>query len=226
MRYRFLLFDMDDTLFDFQETQRASFAEVMKQHGISFTQEMYDAYKKVNHGLWQDYEAGKIPKETIFTSRFAKTMEQFAVEADGLQMEQHYREYLGNGTQLIPDAREVLDSLLQEHELYIVTNGVAKTQEKRLKDSDMRHYFKDVFISETIGAAKPAPEFFAHVEAHIPEFDPAKALVIGDTLGSDIKGGRMAGIDTCWFQPSVSAAESEEYTYKISTLKELLKICT
>lgn len=224
MKYKYLLFDMDDTLFDFKETAKESFKMVMQMNGIDFSEELYDAYRKINHQLWYDYETGKIEKEMIFRSRFTETMKLYQFEAAGILMESQFRECLGNGAHLLDGAREVVETLADKYRLYVVTNGVEATQRKRLGDSGLRPYFLDVFISEAIGAAKPSKEFFDYVKEHIEGFDSKESLIIGDSLSSDIAGGRQAGMDTCWFPDEDAGDHENEYTYRIHSIRELLKI--
>lgn len=223
MKYRFLLFDMDDTLFDFQASEAAAFRQVMENSNITFTEELFAGYKEENKKLWRAYEEGQIEKDKIFESRFADTLKRFGLEGDGQLMEQQYRTGLGEGSHLLPHAKEVLDQLVERYDLYVVTNGVGHTQRKRLNDSGLDRYFKDVFISEEIGAAKPSAIFFDHVKTHVPEFSADEALIIGDTLGSDIKGGWQAGIDTCWFSQADAGDQAEYVTWQIRSLPELLE---
>lgn len=225
MKYKFLLFDMDDTLFDFKKTEQAAFKDVMMQNGIEFSQQLFMQYKEINRQLWKDYEQGKIEKEVIFAQRFARTMEKINQQADGMLMEKQYRQGLSNGSHLMDGARELLDTLKTDHQLYVITNGVEQTQKKRLKDSGLDQYFLDVFISEAIGAAKPSAVYFDFVKANIPGFDSRQALVIGDSPTSDIAGGNQAGIDTCWLADESDDGGTVDYTYRIKHLSELIDIC-
>lgn len=222
MKYRYLLFDMDDTLFDFQASELAAFCQVMESNKIAFSEELYAGYREENSKLWRAYEAGQIEKEVIFANRFGRMLERFGLAGDGILMEQQYRTGLGEGSHLMPDAKEVLDELVKRYSLYVVTNGVGHTQRKRLEDSGLRGYFQEVFISEEIGAAKPSAVYFDYVKEHIPGFTADQALIIGDSLGSDIVGGFKAGIDTCWFSQGDAGEMREFVNWQIGGLKELL----
>jgi 2-haloacid dehalogenase len=93
--------------------------------------------------------------------------------------------------------------------MYIVTNGVEFIQRGRYARCGIDKYFEEVFISDVIGVEKPAREYFDHVAAHIDGFEKSKALVIGDSLTSDIKGGINYGIDTCWYEPTGKSAPAD-----------------
>jgi 2-haloacid dehalogenase len=81
------------------------------------------------------------------------------------------------------------------------------------------------FISEEMGCAKPEKRFFDLVAAAIPDFDPASAIVIGDSLSSDIQGGINAGLDTCWYNPhGKPAPPNMNITHTVTDLKDILPI--
>lgn len=112
-----------------------------------------------------------------------------------------------------------------EYDLYIVTNGVSETQDKRLRASGLQPFFKNVFVSEDTGFQKPMKEYFDFVFARIPSFSLEQGLIIGDSLSSDIRGGILAGMDTCWFNPKKKPNNTEiEPTYQIQKLEELYQI--
>ena len=127
-------------------------------------------------------------------------MASYGKMVDGRQWEKTYRSFLNQGIEEIPQVHQVLKHLEKAgYELYVITNGVAETQESRMSRSGLDRYFKELFISGRIGAGKPSNKFFDYVKSHIPGFHEEEALVIGDSLSSDIRGGVDAGIDTCWF---------------------------
>ena len=154
MKYRFLLFDLDNTLLDFDANEAQALPRVFAAHGVTLTPEIRAVYDAINHGLWQDYETGKVAIETVLNTRFAKTMQHFGAEADGAAWERDYRRFLGDGHEPIPGAVELCKNLAAAHtyEMYVVTNGVAATQEKRMREAGIEDYFRVVFNSESIGA--------------------------------------------------------------------------
>jgi 2-haloacid dehalogenase len=103
---------------------------------------------------------------------------------------------------LIDGALETCRRLAAHASLYIITNGIKFVQERRFGASPLVPYFKDVFISEEMGAEKPHKAYFDEVARRIPDFAPQETLVVGDSLSSDIRGGMLAGIDTCWYNPA------------------------
>ncbi|GEM_PF-76957 len=224
--YEYLLMDIDDTLLDFQANERESFLHVLEGYGYEEPEKYLPVYKKINDRLWKEYEEGAIERSQVLNTRFSLTMQEFGVEVNGEEWEQKYRSYLNEGAQMIEDAEEVCQWLKGKYRMFIISNGVSATQKKRLKASGLDKYFEDVFVSEEVGAQKPSKEFFEYVEKHIPGFDKKKALIVGDSYSSDIKGGLNYGIDTCWFIRGdvQETGQDEKSTYRISGLKQLKDI--
>lgn len=209
MKKKFLLFDADRTLLDFAASEKSALGKTFGEYGLPFTEEVYQWHLVNNAKLWQDYEKGLIDRKTVLYTRFVRLFAAFGYEGDGAAFEDSYRYNLDHSCDLFPEAMEVVQTLKKAHKLYIVTNGVASTQENRLRDSGLAPWFDDIFISEQVGSQKPQKEFFDHCFARISGFDPAQALIIGDSLSSDIKGGNNAGIDTCWFNPEGAENHSD-----------------
>ncbi len=225
MKYRFLLFDLDNTLLDFDANEAQALPRVFAAHGVTLTPEIRSVYDEINHGLWRDYETGKVAIETVLNTRFAKTMQHFGAKADGAAWESDYRHFLGDGHEPIPGAVELCKNLAAAHtyEMYVVTNGVAATQQKRMREAGIEDYFRAVFNSESIGAQKPSAAFFDYVFAHIDGFDRTRALLIGDSPTADIAGGKNAGLATCWFDEKGSG-KTVPADYTIRALDELYEI--
>ncbi|MFV0313630.1 MAG: YjjG family noncanonical pyrimidine nucleotidase, partial [Anaerotignum sp.] len=193
MKKKFLLFDVDHTILDFAASEKKSLHRCFETFHISLTDEILAWYLDYNVKLWSDYENGIISRDTIFKTRFHDTFAQFHIDLEGDVMENTYRQALSESSDLIENALDTIKKLSTTHDLYVVTNGLVSTQEKRLADSGLAPYFKDIFISEHMGSQKPMIEYFDYVFDHIPNFEKDKALIIGDSLSSDIQGGIRSG---------------------------------
>ncbi|WP_144555049.1 YjjG family noncanonical pyrimidine nucleotidase [Bacillus sp. X1(2014)] len=224
-KYQTLLFDVDDTLLDFTAAEALALNLLFESQNIPPTKEMEDNYKKINQRLWSLFEEGKISRDEVVNTRFSLLFKEMGQLADGVFLEKNYRGYLEEGHQLISGAFELVSVLQNHYELYIVTNGVSKTQDKRLRDSGLHPLFKGIFVSEDTGFQKPMKEFFDYVFDRIPNFSPEQTLIIGDSLSSDIKGGQLAGLDTCWFNPNAKPNNTGIFpTYEIHDLNGLFTI--
>ncbi len=225
MHYRDLLFDVDNTLLDFDANEADSFRHMLNDLEENYSDELYAAYHKLNTELWRGIERKEYTIEEVLNTRFSRLMKIYGREVDGRLWENTYRTYLNRGTQEMPHVHEVLGKLKGRYRLSIITNGLRTTQEYRLRESGIGAYFDYIFISEDLGANKPSREFFDYVKRGIPGFLDSRALVIGDSLTSDIKGGYDAGLDTCWINRNcLEETENVTPTYVICDLRGLLRI--
>lgn len=223
--YKTLFFDVDDTLLDFKAAEEEAITLLFTEHGIPLTEETRSRYSILNQSLWRDHEQGKLDRDTLLNTRFSLFFKELGQEVDGKALGEQYRSYLEKGDQLMDGALETITALKENHDLYIVTNGVSKTQYKRLTSSGLHPLFLETFVSEDTGYQKPMKEFFDYVFARIPGLDRSASLIIGDSLTADIQGGSMSGIDTCWYNPSGKPNDSGIVpTYEIRDLRELLKL--
>lgn len=223
--YKTLFFDVDDTLLDFGAAEKEALRMLFEEQGSPLTDEIEARYRHINQGLWRAFEEGKLDRDEVVNTRFSLLFKEYGQEVDGTLLERKYRSYLEEGHQLVAGALEVISDLQARYELYIVTNGVSKTQDKRLRKAGLHPLFKGIFVSEDTGYQKPMKEFFDHVFARVPGLDVEQALIIGDSLTADIKGGQLAGLDTCWYNPDGKANETDIVpTYEIKTLGDLYRI--
>ncbi|MGO4545016.1 YjjG family noncanonical pyrimidine nucleotidase [Paenibacillus sp. 2TAB23] len=227
MSYNILLFDLDDTLLDFGANETDSLNKLFQQQGYLLSDEIFQVYRSVNKQLWAEYENGNIILSDVLNKRFSETMQKLGKVVDGMEWENVYRELLGSGSQLmIEGALEVCQRLSASHRLFVVTNGITRTQISRLKSSGLYNFFEQIFDSQSIGFQKPSPKFFEYVMNHIKDFNKQEALIIGDSLNTDIKGGILSGIDTCWINRHAQENASEiQSTYTITNLMEIMDIC-
>lgn len=211
-KYDIILFDADGTLFDFSKCEREAFKEALLSFGVTASEEMIFSYHEINDSLWKALERKEIERSVLVYKRFELFFKKYSIKADALAMAQAYVSCLGEKSYLFEGAIELLDSLYGRVKMYIVTNGIERVQKRRFELSGVERYFEDIFISEAVGANKPDARYFEYVEAHIDGFDKSRALVIGDSLSSDIAGGVGYGIDTCWYAPSGEESSLPTYT--------------
>ncbi len=221
-RYGFLLFDADNTLLDFDENERVSLTETFRHFGLPCNDVTLRLYHGINLMYWEMLSRKEIGRDELLIARFRTLFDRLGVDADPVAVENRYREGLGKGCHLMDGALDVCRELGKDYRLYIITNGVARTQHARLEGSGLAGYMDGIFISEEIGYDKPDRGFFDHVAAGIAGFDPKRALVIGDSLFSDIRGGVEYGLDTCYLNVYHKENTSEiRPTYEIQDIVEL-----
>lgn len=220
-KYNYILLDVDDTLLDFQRSQNESIKNAFKLQNIEITDEILNKYSELNVQLWKDYEKNIITTKEIFDTRFQKLSDMFNLGVDGIEIEKQFRLYLNESAHLIDGTLEFLNKIKKDYTLIIVTNGKKETQKSRLKISGLDKIFDYIFISEEVGYKKPEIEFFEYVEKNVLGFDKSKAIIIGDSLTSDIQGGINFSIDTCFYNYHKIKIEGN-FTYSISKLEEIV----
>ena len=201
MKYDTLLFDADDTLLDFGKSEFEAVRDCLIARGLPSEDEIIERYSEINQRHWKMLERGEITRERLYVERFAAFCREMGFACDAQKFSVDYLAALSTKSYLLDGALDMCRELSKTHRMFIVTNGNATVQHGRFDPSPIARYFIRSFISEEMGSAKPAVEFFDKVFAAIPDFEPSKALIIGDSLTSDIQGGINAGIDTCWYNP-------------------------
>lgn len=200
-RYSTILWDVDDTLLDFTYSQEQSLARCFRLVGREITAAQIERYSQINADFWRRLELGEITKAELLTGRFEQFFREYGYEDIDLgRFLGQYQEGLGSIYAYLDDSLALCRELKGRVSQYVITNGVAGTQRSKLQLSGLADLMDGIFISEEIGAPKPQGAFFAYCLEHIQEKDPARVLVVGDSLSSDIKGGIQAGLCTCWYR--------------------------
>ena len=224
MKYKFLLFDLDHTLLDFDVAEDIALTQLLEEEGVEDIQAYKDYYVPMNKALWKDLEQKKITKKELINTRFAKLFAHFGIEKDGVYLAERYQFFLSKQGQTFLGVEDLLKNLIsQGYELYAATNGITYIQTGRLEQSGIAPYFKEIFISEHLHTQKPDAEFYEKIGIRIPNFDKKYALMIGDSLSADIQGGENAGIDTVWYNPQhIENTTQLQPTHEVHSYKDLL----
>lgn len=195
-----ILWDVDGTLLDFKYSQRQALKQCCRTAGKTLTDEMIQRYSEINDMYWKKLELGEITKQELLRARFTTWFKEYGMEDVDVEVfRKEYQEGLGNIYAFIDDSLTICKALSTRVKQYVITNGVTATQKSKLKLSGLAEMMDGLFISEEIGFPKPQKEFFDYCLAHIEEKDKSKILIVGDSISSDIKGGVLAGIPTCWY---------------------------
>jgi 2-haloacid dehalogenase len=225
MPYRIALFDADNTLLDFTLAEHDALCECLAARGLPTDEGTVSVYSAINDSHWKKLEKGLTTREQLKVARFAEFFSVMGYGGDPSAMADDYVAALSRQRHLVDGALELVKSLYGKCRLYIITNGITAVQKSRFGPCPLAPYFDACFISEEMGCAKPEKRFFDMVAEAIPDFDPAQAVVIGDSLSSDIKGGIGAGLDTCWYNPQgKTAPEGLNISYTVRDLGEITRI--
>lgn len=226
MTYKFLLFDLDHTLLDFDTAEDLALTSLLKEEGVASIQDYKDYYIPMNQSMWKDLEQKKITKQELVNTRFSRLFAHFEQKKDGIYLASRYQHYLSQQGQTFEGVQEFLDTLIDRgYEIYGATNGITFIQRGRLAQSGIAPYFNQVFISEQLHTQKPDPLFYEKIAKEIPGFCKSKALMIGDSLTADVIGGHNAGIATIWYNPKKQENKTQiKPTFEVTSYQEILEI--
>lgn len=224
--FKFVFFDTDDTILDFLKTEHDAIATTFAELGLEPTEALISRYSAINLSCWERFERGELTREQVMVVRFEELFSELGISVDPYECDRRYCVHLGEKHIFVEGAEDILRYLAPKYHLYIASNGFASTQEPRLKSAGIVPYFDEIFISERVGSHKPEKAFFDACFAQIPGFRREEAIIIGDSLTSDIQGGINAGIATCWFnlrrRPPRTDIRPDDTIYSLAELKNIL----
>ncbi len=225
MTYSTLLFDFDHTLFDSDTSEATAFAETLRQWGIADPSAHFDTYQKINRTLWAAVEQGHIDPNDVSTKRFKQLAGTIGLDANSEAMADTFIRAMGANGDLYPGAKEILEQLAASATLALVTNTLSEVQRARIDRLDIGRYFDAIVISTEVGSAKPSATIFDITFERLGNPNKQTAVMIGDSLSSDIRGGANYGIATCWYNPHGRIASPHNHiTHEIATLDQLLPL--
>lgn len=226
MKYEVIIFDADETLFDFRKSEREALKNTMIEFKIDYDENYHlKVYKDINTAIWKEFEDGILLQKNLNVERFKRLLSKLNLNFDEIEFSKSYVKHLSYASFLYNDSLLLIESLYKEFKLIIITNGLKDVQDNRIRKSIIGKYFEDVVVSEEVEVSKPDPKIFEHALNNIKHTDKSKVLMVGDSLTSDIQGGINFGIDTCWFNPNnIIKKTAIEPTYEISNLMDLKNI--
>lgn len=220
----FLFLDLDDTILDFHKAERIAVAKTIRDFGVEPTEEILGLYHRINKAHWEMLERGELTRKEVMVNRFAALFRELGLETDPSACARDYEHNLSIGHYFLPGAEEALEALQKKYRLFLVSNGTAVVQKGRMTSANLYRFFEQVFVSEEIGYNKPSKAYFDACFSRIPGFDAGRAVIVGDSLTSDILGGKNAGITTVWVnRPHLSCGDIRP-DWEIEDLPQLEKL--
>ncbi len=198
---KYVIFDLDDTLLDFQAAEQASLTTILTRYHVPDLAVAKRVYLTHNRQVWQQIEHGA-DRDQLLDQRFQIVFAKLGITVDGPKVQHEYNDLLGQGFQVLPGVDSMLTKLKSAGLVLLIgTNGVQDTQLNRLAGSGLAPQFDHVFISESVGFAKPDRRFFDAIFTTYPDLSPHNAVMVGDSLASDIAGAVNVGLPSIWFNP-------------------------
>jgi len=210
MRFKAMFMDNDGTLMDFKAGEANALCSVLDMLNITAS-DAPEVYSKINDQCWKDFEKGLITQDELRIRRFRELMAHYdclASEADAQKASAAYVEALSHQSILLPGALQVVKEISARLPVIILTNGISHVQHGRIDNSQLAPYLSGLLISTEVGAPKPAPDMYLKA-LDLTKIRPEEALMIGDSLSSDIQGAIGVGIPTCWYNPTRKPCPSD-----------------
>ena len=224
-KYKWLFFDADNTIFDFDQSEAKAFEQAITTQEIDYHPTMLPLYKEINHQCWRELEDGKITKAELRHKRFHLFFSSIKKQANIQQFSKDYLTNLSQSQFLLDGAIDLLEEVKENHRLVLVTNGLKDVQRPRFANTDIHRFFETIVISEEIGHAKPQTAFFDYAFEQINHPPKETVLMIGDNIHADIGGAQKYGLDTCWYNHRQDTSPQDiTPTYTINQIKELINI--
>jgi YjjG family noncanonical pyrimidine nucleotidase len=231
MHHNFL-FDLDQTLLDFHASEYKALGLVLRSNGLSFSDEIYRAFKAYNKFLWLELEKGTISRTELFTLRFQDVFgrcEGNTAGLDPLKVNDDFIRTMSVNGVLMDGALEFVRRVkenISDSRIYIASNGATINAKGRIASTGLDRYIDGLFISEDMGVTKPDAAFFDLCLNRIGE-PKSTCIMIGDSLSSDMLGAKNASLDSVWFMPSGNIEEAMaayDINYCASSFDELYDI--
>lgn len=219
---KYLFLDIDDTIFDFKRSEAEALSGTLSELGIEPSKETIALYSKINQSQWEALERGETTRDALLIRRYELLFKELRVNCDPRGAQKIYERRLSQSYYFLPGAEKLLSELFGKYKIYFASNGTAIVQDGRISLSGLDKFAEDIFISERIGHNKPSREFFDACFEKIQGFEKSEAIIVGDSLSSDILGGINAGIKTCLYNPKKKPLAGEVTPdYEINELTEL-----
>ena len=217
----FLFLDLDDTILDFRKAEYVAIGKTIGDFGVEPTDEVRKLYHEINKWHWEQLELGTLTREEVLVNRFGVLFEKLGKTVDAVACARAYEKNLSQGHWFLPGAEEAVDALSKKYRQFLASNGTASVQKGRMTSANLYRFFETVFVSQEIGHNKPSKAYFDACFSTIPGIDKEKAMIVGDSLSSDIKGGINAGIKTVWVNPDHKDCGEIKPDYEIEYLHQL-----
>lgn len=221
--FKVILFDVDNTLLDFNECARQSVKFACKETGLLFEERFMDAFFTINDFLWRQVENGTLTTDRLHEIRFKTIFSAIDVDRDGDEFERLFRLNMKTAAAPVDGALDLLNCLNGKYYIAVASNSAYEQQAARLKKAGMAKFFNGIFVSERLGASKPSEAFFKAILKELPTKNKDEILFVGDSLSADVKGGVDFKIKTCWFNP-LGKKTDLPVDFNVSSLSEIKNI--
>ena len=216
-RFDIVLLDADETVYDFKLAEKTAVSLALSQYGVDPDDDVVKRYSEINLRCWKALERGELSRDDLKPTRFRLLFEAIGAPACDFRALNHtYEDNLSRQAFLLDGALEFVKKLHGFCRIYLATNGLTIPQTGRFQRAAIKPYVDGIYISEQIGAGKPDKAYFDYIFHDLDITDKSRVIILGDSLTSDMLGGRNAGITTCHYLNGAAPSHSDLCDYEIS----------
>lgn len=222
-----ILWDIDGTLLDFSKSEKWGIKACLEEIGFfQHDDDMLTRYEDINRRYWEALERGEVTKQEVLLGRFRTFFAKEKIVCEDIEsFNASFQRKLGEVFFENERSVELCNQLKTRVKQYVVTNGTVIAQRNKLRGSGLDQCMEGIFISDEIGVEKPGIGFFEPVFQAMDGIQKSEILIIGDSLTSDMRGGNVAGIRCCWYNPKgIENTTDVRLDYEIQSLWEVEKL--
>ncbi len=215
--------DIDNTLLDFDACAEQAMAVTCRHYGIPFDERFLDMFHRINPVLWRQIELGELTKDALFAVRWKLIFAALGIETDAVGFRYMFQAGLEKAAVPVEGAMDLVQYLHGKYTVCIASNSFYDQQVQRLKLAGMFPYVDHMFISQRLGADKPAKAFFDGCFTQLPGIAPGETMMVGDSLSADIAGACSYGMNTIWYD-HFKTGKTSDATYTVTSLDQIRNI--
>ncbi|WP_338895903.1 HAD family hydrolase [Streptomyces sp. TG1A-60] len=229
MNIKAVVWDVDDTLFDYTTADRAGMSDHLAAEGL------LDGYESVEQALrrwrdltdqqWARYAAGGLDWEATRRDRVRDFLEEPLSDRAADAWFDRYIAHYERAWTLFPDVLPILDALAATHRHAVLSNSTIRVQDHKLRVLGVRDRFEAVLCAAELGVHKPAAKAF-HAACQALELSPCQVAYVGDHPEIDGRGAADAGLLSVWIDRGGvhATVDLPAGPHRIATLAELPSI--
>ncbi|MGX1314699.1 putative hydrolase of the HAD superfamily [Streptomyces calvus] len=226
MAIRAVVWDVDDTLFDYTTADREGMRAHLLAEGLlsrhSSVEEALARWREITDLQWARFAAGEVDFETQRRDRTRVFLDRELTDAEADDWFRRYVTHYESAWSLFPDVLPVLDALATSHRHAVLSNSSLHVQDRKLRVLGVHDRFEAILCAAELGVSKPEPRaFLAACEALA--LPPDQVAYVGDHPEIDGRGAAEAGLLSVWIDRggAYAAVEPPVGPRRIASLAEL-----